>query len=108
VSFTAELDTLASWLTDSHHHHRLQIITERITLSSSTTPVSKSSSSPSYSVALHYVRSTNGGKTLLGRGRTKGAAPYTKFFDDKGVMNQEAFEKWVGGLVETSMDGKAA
>ncbi|KAJ2914558.1 hypothetical protein MD484_g5860, partial [Candolleomyces efflorescens] len=85
-----------------------RIITERITLSSSTTPVSKSSPSPSYSVSLHYVRSTNGGKTLLGRGRTKGAAPYTKFFDEKGVMNQEAFEKWVGGLVETSMDGKAA
>ncbi|KAF5329953.1 hypothetical protein D9611_010487 [Ephemerocybe angulata] len=85
-----------------------RIITERITLSSSTPPTPKASSCPSYSVSLHYVRSTNGGKTLLGRGRTKGAAPYNKFFDANGVMDQPAFEKWVGGLVETAMDGKAA
>ncbi|TFK21128.1 hypothetical protein FA15DRAFT_672837 [Coprinopsis marcescibilis] len=85
-----------------------RIITERITLASSTTPASKTAVSPSYGVALQYVRSTSGGKSLLGRGRTKGTAPYTLFFDEKGVLKQEALEKWVGSLVETAMDGKAA
>ncbi|TEB34324.1 hypothetical protein FA13DRAFT_1763311 [Coprinellus micaceus] len=85
-----------------------RIITERITLSSSSPPLPKNTSCPSYSVSLQYVRSTNGGKTLLGRGRTTGAAEYSRFFDEAGVMDQPGFEKWVGGLVESAMDGKAA
>lgn len=85
-----------------------RIITERISLSSSSPPLSKSSTCPSYAVSLQYVRSTNGGKTLLGRGKTRGAAEYNKFFDERGVMDQPAFEKWVAGLVESAMDGKAA
>ncbi|KAG2008221.1 hypothetical protein CC2G_013675 [Coprinopsis cinerea AmutBmut pab1-1] len=86
-----------------------RIITERITLSSTTLPArAPSSPSPQYSVSIQYVRSTNGGKSLLGRGRTKASSPYAKFFDEKGVLDQEALERWVGGLVESAMDGKAA
>lgn len=44
----------------------------------------------------------------MGRGKSKANAPYTRFFDDKGVMDQEALEQWVAGLVEGVMDGKAA
>ncbi|KAH6917843.1 microsomal signal peptidase 25 kDa subunit-domain-containing protein [Coprinopsis sp. MPI-PUGE-AT-0042] len=108
-----------------------RIITERINIASSTLPASPSSKSsssnstsnpksdssvapfspvnaPSYSLSLAYIRSTNGGKSLLKRGKSKANAPYTRFFDEKGVMDQEALEQWVAGLVEGVMDGKAA
>ena len=42
----------------------------------------------------------------MGKGRKKSAEGYSRFFDEKGVMDQEAFEKWVGGLVEEVIDGK--
>ncbi|EAU89321.2 hypothetical protein CC1G_03586 [Coprinopsis cinerea okayama7 len=74
-----------------------RIITERITLSSTTLPArAPSSPSPQYSVSIQYVRSTNGGKSLLGRGRTKASSPYAKFFDEKGVLDQEALERREG------------
>lgn len=85
-----------------------RIISERITISSSSPPIPKGTSCPSYAVSVQYVRSTNGGKTLLGRGKMRGSAEYSRFFDERGVMDQPAFEKWLGGLVEIAMDGKAA
>ncbi|KAH9478607.1 putative signal peptidase complex subunit 2 [Psilocybe cubensis] len=91
-----------------------RIISERIQLASSTIPPAKSSSSlspsnsPSYQLAITYVRSTNKGKSLLAKGRTKGAQSYSSFFDDQGNMDQEGFERWVGELVEQAMDGKSA
>ena len=72
----------------------MQIVTERITLTSTTTP-STPSSPPAYALGLTYVRSTSGGKSLLGRGRTKGERGYNAFFDERGVMDQVAFERWV-------------
>ncbi|KIM46737.1 hypothetical protein M413DRAFT_23099 [Hebeloma cylindrosporum] len=91
-----------------------RIITERIQLSSSTlSPSTKSHSpspanSPSYQLAVSYVRSTNGGKSLLAKGRTKSSKAFSAFFDEQGTMDQEAFERWVGDLVEQGMDGKLA
>lgn len=84
-----------------------RIITERISLSSHTEPVA-GSKPPAYQLALHYVRSTNGGKSLLAKGRTRGVKGYNEFFDEQGTMDQERFERWVGELVEEAMDGKAA
>ncbi len=93
----------------SYHplHYDLQIVTERITLSSKTTP-SKPSSPPTYSLSVAYVRSTNAGKSLLARGKMQNAKSYGGFFDETGVMNQEIFEEWVGNLVEQAMEGKTA
>ena len=93
-----------------------QIIGERIQLNSTTLPVSPSTLSatpspanaPSYQLAISYVRSTNGGKSLLAKGRTKASRSYSAFFDEKGMMNQVVFEQWVGELVEQGMDGKLA
>ncbi|KDR80226.1 hypothetical protein GALMADRAFT_242523 [Galerina marginata CBS 339.88] len=91
-----------------------RIITERIHLTSMTLPSSHSSSSlspsnsPSYQLAVSYVRSTNGGKSLLAKGRTKASKSYSSFFDEQGTMDQDAFERWVGELVEQGMDGKSA
>jgi len=93
-----------------------RIITERIQLESMTIPPSKSPltetssplNAPSYQLAVSYVRSTNGGKSLLTKGRTSAAQTYSAFFDENGTMDQEAFERWLGELVETSMDGKSA
>ena len=93
-----------------------QIIGERIQLNSTTLPVSPSTLSttpspanaPSYQLAISYVRSTNGGKSLLAKGRTKASQSYSAFFDEKGTMNQVLFERWVGELVEQGMDGKLA
>ncbi|KAH9836212.1 microsomal signal peptidase 25 kDa subunit-domain-containing protein [Rhodofomes roseus] len=82
-----------------------RIVTERITLTSTSTP-SKPSSPPAYSLGLTYMRSTSGGKSLLGRGRAKGDRGYNTFFDEKGVMDQEAFERWVGEMVGRVMVGK--
>jgi len=91
-----------------------RIITERIHLTSTTLPSSHSSSSlspsnsPFYQLGVSYVRSTNGGKSLLAKGRTKASQSYSSFFDEQGTMDQDAFERWVGELVEQGMDGKSA
>jgi len=45
---------------------------------------------------------------LLAKGRTNEVKEYSAFFDEKGVMAQEVFERWVGELVEAVMDGKGA
>ncbi|KAF5356811.1 hypothetical protein D9756_006741 [Leucocoprinus leucothites] len=94
------------------------IITERINISSKTQPARKikpsaankntTSTPPAYTLSISYVRSTNAGKSLLAKGKTKVEKGYTAFFDEQGTMEQEAFEKWVGEAVESAMDGKNA
>lgn len=81
-------------------------MTERITITSKTTP-STPQTPPGYALSLAYVRSAAGGKTLLGKGRAQEERHYTEFFDTAGVMDQERFERWVGGVVGRVMDGKA-
>jgi len=91
-----------------------RIITERIHITSTTISPSHFSTSPSpsnapsYQLGVSYVRSTNGGKSLLAKGRTKSSKSYSFFFDEQGNMDQDAFERWVGELVEQGMDGKSA
>ncbi|KAF8627112.1 hypothetical protein AX15_004539 [Amanita polypyramis BW_CC] len=90
-----------------------RIITERITIDSRTIPAKKVSSSsnatpPTYTLSLIYLRSTSGGKSLLARGKTRGSQSYSEFFDEKGTMNQEKFERWVGELVENAMESKSS
>ncbi|KAF8348521.1 microsomal signal peptidase 25 kDa subunit-domain-containing protein [Amanita rubescens] len=91
-----------------------RIITERLTIDARTIPAkratspSSESTPPAYSLTLTYHRSTSGGKSLLARGKTRGSTSYTEFFDDKGGMHQEKFEKWVGELVENAMEGKSS
>jgi signal peptidase complex subunit 2 len=93
-----------------------RIISERIHLSSTTIPPRAASSpgtvsplhAPSYELSVSYVRSTNGGKSLLAKGRTRASRAYSAFFDEQGVMDQAIFEQWVGELVEQGMDGKSA
>ncbi|KAF9010097.1 microsomal signal peptidase 25 kDa subunit-domain-containing protein [Cyathus striatus] len=53
-----------------------------------TEPATKSTP-PAYQLSLNYVRSTNGGKSLLAKGKTKGKRGYNAFFDEQGVMDQE-------------------
>ncbi|KAJ2993701.1 hypothetical protein NUW54_g7675 [Trametes sanguinea] len=83
-----------------------QIVTERITITSRPTP-STPQTPPGYALGLTYVRSAAGGKTLLGKGRAQEERPFTAFFDERGVLDQDAFERWVGGVVGRVMDGKA-
>ena len=82
-----------------------QIVTERITISSNSTS-SKPNSPPAYALKLAFVRSTSGGKSLLSKGRSSLQAGYNTFFDENGVLDQEAFERWVGGAVAAVMEGK--
>ncbi|KIM70680.1 hypothetical protein SCLCIDRAFT_1206816 [Scleroderma citrinum Foug A] len=90
-----------------------RIITERITISSRTIPVSSpslrksSSNAPSYSLNITYLQSTSSGKSLLCKNRTQGSKEYSAFFDDRGVMAQDVFERWAGELVEGAMEGKS-
>ncbi|KAJ7758418.1 hypothetical protein B0H14DRAFT_3117054 [Mycena olivaceomarginata] len=81
-----------------------RIITERITLSSRTLP--SASIPPQYALALTYVRSTSANKSLLAKGKTQAEAPYSRFFDAEGTMDADAFERWVGELVEDGMGGR--
>lgn len=83
----------------------LQIVSERITLTSRTTPA-KASTPPSYNLSISYVRSASNGKSLLAKGKTQRVEGYNAFFDEEGTMDQERFEKWVGELVEEAMEGK--
>lgn len=82
-----------------------RIVTERITIESTTKP-SKPDSPPAYSLNLSYVRSTSGGKSLLGKGRTSTQRGYNTFFDENGVLDHEKFERWVGDTVGKLMDGQ--
>jgi len=83
-----------------------RIITERITVSSITEPAS-TTHPPAYQLSLNYVRSTSSGKSLLGKGKTRGSIGYNSFFDEQGTLDQEKFERWVGELVEHAMEGKS-
>jgi len=83
-----------------------RIVTERITVTSTTKP-STPVTPPAYAITVSYVRSTSGGKSLLGRGRAASERGYNMFFDERGVMDQEAFERWVGQQVGQVMEGKA-
>jgi signal peptidase complex subunit 2 len=96
-----------------------RIITERLVIGSRTIPAKKiqpppsDSSSPKaippvYSISLSYNRSASSGKSLLARGKTGGSRPYVEFFDEKGTLNQEKLEKWIGELVEDAMEGKTS
>ena len=85
-----------------------RIITERITISSRTLPVSASSSQLQTPPPIRTYVHTSGGKSLLAKNRAQGSKEYSAFFDEKGVMVQEGFETWVGELVEGTMEGKSA
>ncbi|KAI9441714.1 microsomal signal peptidase 25 kDa subunit-domain-containing protein [Lactarius indigo] len=81
--------TLVDWI---------QIVTERITLSSRTKP-STPENPPAYSLSLSYRRSTNGGKSLLSRREATESRSYNAFFDEGGVLDHDRFEIWVGEVV---------
>lgn len=82
-----------------------RIVTERITISSTSTP-SKPDSPPAYALKLSFVRSTSGGKSLLSKGRSSIQSGYNGFFDENGVLDQEVFERWAGAAVAAVMEGK--
>ncbi|KAI0302418.1 microsomal signal peptidase 25 kDa subunit-domain-containing protein [Multifurca ochricompacta] len=82
-----------------------RIVTERMTLSSRTKP-STPESPPAYTVSLTYRRSTNGGKSLLNRGEATEWRPYNAFFDERGVLDHERFEVWVGEIVGRVMESE--
>lgn len=83
----------------------VQIVTERITICSNSTP-SKPDSPPAYALKFSFVRSASGGKSLLSKGRSSTQRGYNSFFDENGVLDQEVFERWVGGAVAAVMEGK--
>jgi signal peptidase complex subunit 2 len=82
-----------------------RIITERLTINSHTEPVKKHTP-PAYALSAIYVQSASSGKSLLARGKASDSKTYNAFFDEAGVMNQGAFEQWVGGLVERVMEDR--
>lgn len=86
-----------------------RIETENITVSTNTVPVSASRTGgvvPKYRASVAYIRSSNGGKSLLGKGKVVEEKPFNEFFDEEGTMDQEAFERWVGNLTERVIDGQ--
>jgi signal peptidase complex subunit 2 len=84
-------------------HASLQIVTERITISSSTDttapPPKTGGPCPSYALEAHVLRTASGGKALLNKDKHVARAPYSRFFDANGTMDQEGFEAWVDELV---------
>lgn len=82
-----------------------RIETERITVASRTIP-SEPSIPPRYKVSVSYVRSSNSGKSLLGRGTGTAERGYNEFFDINGKMDQEKFERWFAELIERVMSGR--
>lgn len=88
-------------------------MTERITITSQTTPHSlkpsaeKVSPCPSYNFTISYLRSASSGKSLLAKGKTSKTRPYNELFDEGGMLVISVFETWVGQAVEDVMDGEA-
>jgi len=83
-----------------------RIETERIIVSSRTIPSNPTAAQPAplYSLNVSYVRSSNHGKSLLGKAVVEGTKSYNDFFDDNGMLEQDIFERWVAGLVGGVMD----
>lgn len=82
-----------------------RIMTERLTITSQTNPAQKTTP-PAYAISATYVQSTASGKSLLARGKAVESRSYNHFFDEAGVMDQPAFEHWVGTLVERVMENR--
>lgn len=87
-----------------------RIETENITVSTRSLPPKGGEGPPAnvprYHASVASVRSSNGGKSLLGKGKLVEERPYNEFFDENGTMDQEAFERWVGDLAERVIDGR--
>lgn len=66
---------------------------ERITISSTThMPPNNSAKGiphqpPQYSIKVQYLKSSNGGKSLLGKGEVDDVRGYNEFFDGEGTMS---------------------
>ena len=80
-------------------------MTERLTITSQTNPAQKTTP-PAYAISATYVQSAASGKSLLARGKASESRTYNHFFDEAGVMDQPAFEQWVGTLVERVMENR--
>jgi signal peptidase complex subunit 2 len=76
----------------------LQILTERLTVSSKSTK-STPTTPPKYSIDISYLYSANGGKTIIKRGRETGQKAYNAIFDSDGYFAIETFEQWIEELV---------
>ena len=83
-----------------------RVETEHLTVATRSLPPSSPGNAPRYHVSVSYVRSSNGGKSLLGRGHGTEERPYSEFFDEEGTMDQERFERWLGELVERVIEGR--
>ncbi len=85
-----------------------QIETEKISISSETTPAPSPSSSPLYCLSITYSRSSNGGKTLIrGAELAKQERPYTSFFDSEGNFDELRFIAWLTELGSKLVEDKS-
>jgi len=57
--------------------------------------VKSTENAPTYELGMSYIRLTNGGKTLIHKGKETFAALYATFFDEEGKMDVPKFEEWV-------------
>lgn len=83
-----------------------RIETERLTVASRTIPPTKPGESPSYHATISYVRSSNGGKSLLSKSQTTYERAYNEFFAEDGVLDQERFARWLAERVELVMEAR--
>ncbi|EIN08513.1 hypothetical protein PUNSTDRAFT_87955 [Punctularia strigosozonata HHB-11173 SS5] len=87
-----------------------RIVTDRITVTSSTatprstTTTASTANSPSYTVSLTLIQSSNGGKSLLGKHQVSVTAPFAEWFDEKGVMDVLAYETWLTSALARVME----
>jgi len=79
-----------------------RILTERLTVSSKTIK-STPTTPPQYSLDISYLYSSNGGKTVIKRGRESGQKEYNTLFDSDGQLSLENLEQWVEGLVSRAI-----
>jgi len=80
-----------------------RIETERVTLASETSPAPSPSSSPLYSLTLTYVRSSNGGKTLITRNQLAQQKEYVSLFDAEGTLDELALIAWLRELSSAAL-----
>jgi len=87
--------------------HRIEV--ERITINSETKPAPTHSESPSYSLAISYIRSTgkSKNKTILWKSSVTVEKKYTDIFDVEGTLDEGALIAWLAESSASVIEDKS-
>ncbi|KAH8829322.1 signal peptidase complex subunit 2 [Flagelloscypha sp. PMI_526] len=61
---------------------------------------------PKYALTYTYTLTASSGRSLLAKRSVTKEVPYSKFFDENGVLLQPAFTSWLGHAIQAAVTGE--